>query len=170
MNQTRRWILIGLASLCACQMGSDATSFANGAATLKVPSGFRVVRLDHPNGITIASTDAPYIEVRFVYQSFREQAKINPGISRTFLDGYAGTFGAERLAIGGPSTGALFQAPASIGTPQEPGYESLGAVAFPDALVTFKLAARGTKGAEAILGFKVSGLSSLLSGLSAVGA
>jgi len=170
MRHSRRWALIALASLCACEGGGETASFANGAATLKMPNGFRVVRSDNPNGITIGSTGNAYIEVRFVYQSFREQAKINPGVSRTFLNGYAGTFGAERLSIGGPSTGAIIQAPVSIGTPQEPGYESFGAVAFPDALVTFRLVAQGTKGAELILEFKASGLSSLLSGLSAVGA
>ncbi|MFZ6798438.1 hypothetical protein [Undibacterium sp. Di24W] len=170
MKQNRRMLLIGLLSLCACKSGDEAASFANGAATLKVPSGFRVLKSNYPNGITIASRSSPYVEVSFVYQSFREQAKINPNVSRTFLNGYAGTIGAERLSIGGSSTGALVQAPTSIGTFQEPAFESFGAVAFPDALVTFKLVGRGNKGADAIIEFKASGLPSLLSGLSAVGA
>lgn len=170
MRQTRRWALIALASLCACQRGGEEALFANGAATLKLPNGFRVVPSDNPNGFTIVSTGSPHLEVRFVYQSLREQAKTNPGVSRTFLNGYAGTFGAERLSIGGTSTGALIQAPVSVGTPQEPAHEAFGAVAFPQALVTFRLVAPGAKGAEAILEFKASGLSSLLSGLTAVGA
>lgn len=170
MKQDRRWFLMSLTALCACDKRGEATYFAQGAANLQVPRGFSVVNSDNPNGLAIASREAPLIEIRFVYQSLREQAKINPGVARTFLNGYAGTFGAERLSLGGSATGALIQAPASVGTPQEPAYESFGAVAFPDALVTFKLAARGPRGAEAILQFKGAGLVPLLSGLSAVGA
>lgn len=169
MKTDRRGLLMGLLALAACGTGGEATHFANGAATLKVPAGFRVLSSDNPKGLTIASTGAPLVEVRFVYQSFREQAKINPNVARTFLNGYAGSVGAERLSISGAATGALIQSSARVGSADDAGYESFGAVAFPDALVTFKLAARGAQGAEAILEFKKSGLATLLSGLSAVG-
>lgn len=169
MKTNRRGLLLCLLGLAACEKPGEATPFANGAATLKMPGGFRVLNSDNPNGLTIASTRAPRVEVRFVYQSFREQAKINPNVARTFLNGYAGTVGAERLSISGTATGALIQSPARVGSADDAGYESFGAVAFPDALVTFKLAARGGQGAQAILEFKKSGLAALLSGLSAVG-
>jgi hypothetical protein len=163
----RRQLLVALMTLAGCDRDPDGVPFAKGRASIVVPSGYQTKPSEHPDGIVVQPLADAGLEVRMVYQSMHEQAKLNPRITTTFLNGYAGTFGAEQFKLSGPSIGALVQLPTNVGTEAEPAYESFGAVAFPEAVVTFRVAAPGRAGQQRVVEFNKTQLRDLLAGLRA---
>lgn len=166
----RRALVISLASFVVGCTTSKGAEFANGAASVEVPSDFRLKATPDPNTVLLIPNDSSEPEIRLTYQSMKRYLNAKPRITTEFAEGYISQFGATRLTVPGAQA-AFVDVPKLL---EEGGVVRLAAhaaVAFEEALVLCKVIANSTAPAShaVIARFVANRLTQLLSGIKAHG-